>query len=196
MDDQGHGFSKAERLRKRKEFLGVYERGDKIQSTYFVLYMLENGRPHHRLGITASRKIGRAVVRNRIKRRLREIFRTNKQAVFPTATWWSTQSGQRPGPIINRFRKTSSREFCGGREKPRRPGGEDKEVKALPMGLIRVYQALLAPILPSSCRFAPSCSEYMYQAIDKFGVARGAYLGLKRVLRCHPWHPGGTDPIP
>ena len=83
MDDQRHGFSKAERLRKRKEFLGVYERGDKIQSTYFVLYMLENGRPHHRLGITASRKIGRAVVRNRIKRRLREIFRTNKQAVFP-----------------------------------------------------------------------------------------------------------------
>ena len=83
MDDQGHGFSKAERLRKRKEFLGVYKRGDKIQSTYFVLYILENGRPHHRLGITVSRKIGRAVVRNRIKRRLREIFRTNKQAVFP-----------------------------------------------------------------------------------------------------------------
>ncbi len=83
MDDQGHGFSKAERLRKRKEFLGVYERGDKIQSTYFVLYMLENGRSHHRLGITASRKIGGAVVRNRIKRRLREIFRTNKQAIFP-----------------------------------------------------------------------------------------------------------------
>lgn len=69
-------------------------------------------------------------------------------------------------------------------------------MKALPMGLIRVYQALLTPILPSSCRFAPSCSEYMYQAIDKFGVARGAYLGLKRVLRCHPWHPGGADPIP
>lgn len=83
MDDQARGFSKAERLRKRREFLGVYERGDKIQSTYFVLYMLENGRPHHRLGITVSRKIGRAVVRNRIKRRLREVFRTNKQAIFP-----------------------------------------------------------------------------------------------------------------
>ncbi len=83
MDDKGRGFSKEERLRKRREFLGVYERGDKIQSTYFVLYMLENGLPHHRLGITVSRKIGRAVVRNRIKRRLREIFRTNKQAIFP-----------------------------------------------------------------------------------------------------------------
>jgi len=83
VDDKGRGFSKEERLRKRREFLGVYERGDKIQSTYFVLYMLENGLPHHRLGITVSRKIGRAVVRNQIKRRLREIFRTNKQAIFP-----------------------------------------------------------------------------------------------------------------
>ena len=83
MDDQGRGFPKTERLRKRREFLGVYERGDKIQSTYFVLYMLENGRSHHRLGITASRKIGRAVVRNRIKRSLREVFRANKQAIFP-----------------------------------------------------------------------------------------------------------------
>lgn len=69
-------------------------------------------------------------------------------------------------------------------------------MKVLPMGLIRVYQVLLVPILPPSCRFSPSCSEYMHQAIDKFGVARGAYLGLKRILRCHPWHPGGADPIP
>jgi len=69
-------------------------------------------------------------------------------------------------------------------------------VKVLPMGLIRVYQVLLVPILPPSCRFSPSCSEYMHQAIDKFGVLRGAYLGLKRILRCHPWHPGGADPIP
>ncbi len=83
MDEKRRGFSKAERLRKRREFLGVYERGDKIQSTYFVLDILENGRQHHRLGITASRKIGKAVVRNRIKRRLREIFRANKQAISP-----------------------------------------------------------------------------------------------------------------
>lgn len=69
-------------------------------------------------------------------------------------------------------------------------------MKVLPMGLIRVYQVLLVPILPPSCRFTPSCSEFMHQAIDKFGVARGAYLGLKRILRCHPWHPGGADPIP
>jgi len=83
VDEKSRGFSKVERLRKRREFLDVYERGEKIQSIYFVLYMLENGRPHHRLGITVSRKVGRAVVRNRIKRRLREIFRANKQAISP-----------------------------------------------------------------------------------------------------------------
>jgi len=83
VDEKKRGFSKKERLRKRGEFLDLYERGDKIQSTYFVLYMLENGRSCHRLGITVSRKIGIAVVRNRIKRRLREIFRANKQAISP-----------------------------------------------------------------------------------------------------------------
>ncbi len=69
-------------------------------------------------------------------------------------------------------------------------------MKVLPMGLIRVYQFVVAPILPPSCRFDPSCSEYMHQAIDKFGAARGTYLGVKRILRCHPWHTGGADPIP
>ncbi len=69
-------------------------------------------------------------------------------------------------------------------------------MKVLPMGLIRVYQVTIAPILPLACRFDPSCSEYMRQAIDKFGVVRGVYLGVKRILRCHPWQPGGADPIP
>ncbi|MCX7706928.1 MAG: membrane protein insertion efficiency factor YidD [Anaerolineae bacterium] len=54
----------------------------------------------------------------------------------------------------------------------------------------------ISPALPPSCRFYPSCSEYMYQAIDKYGVRRGGWLGLRRLSRCHPWHPGGFDPVP
>lgn len=66
----------------------------------------------------------------------------------------------------------------------------------LVIGIIRVYQKLLSPLLPPSCRFHPSCSEYMCQAIRKKGLARGIYLGARRLLRCHPWNPGGFDPVP
>ncbi len=61
---------------------------------------------------------------------------------------------------------------------------------------IRLYQKLVSPALPPSCRFAPSCSEYARQAVEKHGVLRGLWLGLGRLLRCHPFRPGGYDPVP
>jgi hypothetical protein len=62
--------------------------------------------------------------------------------------------------------------------------------------LIRGYQLLISPLFPASCRFTPSCSEYARQAIAKYGPLQGAWLAVKRVARCHPWHPGGHDPVP
>jgi putative membrane protein insertion efficiency factor len=62
--------------------------------------------------------------------------------------------------------------------------------------LIRVYQYTLSPLLGPSCRFYPSCSEYAHQAITRHGPFRGLLLALKRILRCHPFHPGGVDPVP
>jgi putative membrane protein insertion efficiency factor len=62
--------------------------------------------------------------------------------------------------------------------------------------LIRAYQLLFAPLLPCCCRFAPSCSHYAQEALGRYGFLRGVNLGLKRLLRCHPWHPGGWDPVP
>lgn len=64
------------------------------------------------------------------------------------------------------------------------------------MILIRGYQRFISPGLPSTCRFYPSCSEYTYQAIDKYGALRGGWMGIRRVGRCHPFHPGGYDPVP
>lgn len=62
--------------------------------------------------------------------------------------------------------------------------------------LIRVYKATVSPLLGNHCRYYPTCSEYMAQAIEKYGPARGVRLGLKRLLRCHPFHAGGLDPVP
>ncbi len=68
-------------------------------------------------------------------------------------------------------------------------------MKVIGVFLIRFYQALISPILPDSCRFYPTCSEYALQAIQKYGFFKGAWLGLRRILKCHPFHPGGVDPL-
>ena len=62
--------------------------------------------------------------------------------------------------------------------------------------LIRGYQRLVSPLLPSSCRFHPSCSQYTLEAVTRYGVIRGGWLGLRRLSRCHPFNPGGFDPVP
>ncbi len=61
---------------------------------------------------------------------------------------------------------------------------------------IKLYQWFISPILGPSCRYTPSCSHYMLQAIDEWGILRGTWIGIKRIGRCHPWGDHGEDPIP
>lgn len=61
---------------------------------------------------------------------------------------------------------------------------------------ISLYRAVISPFLPHSCRFYPTCSAYASEAIRRHGIRRGALLSVKRLLKCHPWHPGGADPVP
>lgn len=63
-------------------------------------------------------------------------------------------------------------------------------------GLIRVYQRLVSPLLPPSCRFYPSCSQYALEAVTRHGALRGSWLAARRLARCHPFHSGGFDPVP
>lgn len=60
---------------------------------------------------------------------------------------------------------------------------------------LRIYKRWVSPLLPSACRFHPTCSEYTMQAIEKHGVARGVAMGVRRLLKCHPFHEGGFDPV-
>lgn len=69
-------------------------------------------------------------------------------------------------------------------------------IVVLALILIRGYQVILSPVLGPACRFYPSCSEYALQAIERHGIVKGIYLSVRRLLRCHPFHPGGIDLVP
>jgi uncharacterized protein len=70
------------------------------------------------------------------------------------------------------------------------------KVKKIALGLIKMYQSTISKALPSSCRYTPTCSEYTYEAINRYGIFKGIWMGTKRISRCHPWHEGGYDPVP
>ena len=70
-----------------------------------------------------------------------------------------------------------------------------KVVKSALIALLKLYKAGISPLLPPSCRFVPTCSEYAIEAVERYGAMRGSWKGIRRLLRCHPFHPGGYDPV-
>ena len=68
--------------------------------------------------------------------------------------------------------------------------------KKVMLGMIRFYQGAISPYTPAACRFTPTCSAYAKEAIEKYGARKGGYLAMRRILRCHPLHKGGYDPVP
>jgi uncharacterized protein len=69
-------------------------------------------------------------------------------------------------------------------------------VRSVALVLLRFYKRLISPLLPPMCRFEPTCSVYMMDAVRKYGAARGIWMGIRRLGRCHPFNPGGWDPVP
>jgi putative membrane protein insertion efficiency factor len=74
-------------------------------------------------------------------------------------------------------------------------GGRTMAKRVL-IGLVRAYRLFISPLLGASCRFQPTCSNYMIESINRFGALHGTWLGIRRISRCHPWHKGGLDPVP
>jgi uncharacterized protein len=82
--------------------------------------------------------------------------------------------------------KTKNQIFCFIRKIP----------SQIAVGCITVYRNVISPLFPPCCRFTPTCSEYALEAFKKYGFFKGFWLALKRIIRCHPWNPGGYDPVP
>jgi putative membrane protein insertion efficiency factor len=68
-------------------------------------------------------------------------------------------------------------------------------MKKILIKIVQFYQNAISPFLPKSCRYIPTCSQYTIEALEKYGALKGTYIGIKRILRCHPFHPGGYDPL-
>jgi putative membrane protein insertion efficiency factor len=73
---------------------------------------------------------------------------------------------------------------------------EKRVLRQFFLHLIRIYQRALSPLIGNNCRFHPTCSQYTYEAVERYGAAQGVWMGLRRLSHCHPWHPGGYDPVP
>lgn len=69
-------------------------------------------------------------------------------------------------------------------------------MKFILLGIITFYRKCISPLKPATCRFYPTCSTYAYEAVKKYGAIKGTRLAVKRILKCHPFHPGGYDPVP
>jgi putative membrane protein insertion efficiency factor len=97
--------------------------------------------------------------------------------------------------VVNRFQSAAQSD---GRPVSGSGAGSATPVSAVQWAVIaalRFYKRWLSPLLPSACRFYPTCSEYMMQAVERRGVLRGVWMGTKRLAKCHPFHAGGVDPV-
>ena len=208
-----YGLPKEARLLKRAQFLALTDRRAKpdlvVKTGAFLVLGRRNSLPFSRLGLTVSKKVGRAVVRSRLKRQVREFFRLNRgdwpraldllfiarigAGALPTASLRADLA--RVGLKLTDLMAPPDQAAGSGRP-PGEPGTWGRLLAAPALEAIDLYQRFLSPFLPPACRFWPTCSHYAAEALARYGLGRGGLLAIRRLLRCHPFSPGGHDPVP
>ena len=160
-------LKKEKRLCKNREYQVVYRRGKSYVNRLAVLYVLKRSpKQPARIGFVTGKKIGCAVERNRCRRLMKEVYR--------------------PGGTKHPAAVPTGRDIAKERD----------AMKRCFIILIRFYQLCISPLKPPCCRFYPTCSAYAIEALQKYGAVKGSYLAVRRILKCHPFHKGGYDPVP
>ena len=132
------------------------------------------------------KKTGGAVLRNRMKRTIKEFFRLHKELF---------RGGQDSLIKVKKIPPENYMERYERRAAATTTERESSLVKKSLICLVDIYRLLISPFIPTQCRFYPTCSSYMKEAIEKKGVGKGIVLGLKRILKCNPFCSGGYDPV-
>lgn len=178
-------FPRELRLLTPSQFTFVFQQPQRAGTPQITILGRLNSLGHPRIGLTVAKKnVRRAHERNRIKRLTRESFRL-RQHELP-AMDFVVVAKKGVADLDNRALSEALENY----------GAATVAWLAGPDSLIRVYQRLISPLLGPHCRFTPTCSSYGIEALRRFGVIKGSWLTVKRVLKCHPLHPGGDDPVP
>ncbi len=213
------------RLRKHADYQRVYKAGRKQfakQMTYFFTLRPQlgpDGTPLRdanatspRVGLTVGKVMGKAVDRNRIKRRMREAVRKNLSTLsapvdivlHPRRSVIDLEFSALDREVASVFRAIQNAAEKQQNSPPSHPVPPEAMPDPKPSLAIRItywlYKSILSPVLhalsPTQCRYLPTCSEYAYVALVRFGVFKGSWLALRRLARCHPFAKGGLDPVP
>lgn len=217
-------FTKAERLSSKKEITALFNEGKSFAISHIrVVYRFlpkQEERPNAILVSVPKKYFKHAVDRNLLKRRIREAYRLNKgllQSMPARVEFMLLYQKRRIAAfaeieeivkkalerILAEACAEASTEACAtanaadnSKNAPQSCSLARRVATAPLVLLVRFYQICISPLKPSCCRFTPTCSQYALEALRKYGVFKGTWLAIKRILRCHPWGGSGYDPVP
>ena len=190
-------FPKERKLKGQKTFERIFKTGKIVRARHLYLAYETEGCDSWRIAVVARKKdYPKAFMRNRVKRRLREVVRlaqgnyapfrgvvvAKKEMLFLS---WEE--------LVKEWRKVCEKAGIVSKAEEVPPPSLGAR---LMMALVRFYRACISPLLPRCCRFTPTCSQYALEALGKHGFWKGTGLAIWRILRCNPFNPGGYDPVP